>query len=103
MGIAKELGDGLDIGGGLLFGLGPSVEPGIWSEARAEDSIGWRLPVRVCNRSRTSANHLSKTTKFCVMVLYIGMRSRGAKAILSPAWVSGLDGRLQLLASFSPP
>ena len=35
----------------------------------------------------TSANHLSKTTKFCAMVLYTGMRSWGAKVILSPARV----------------
>jgi hypothetical protein len=34
--IAKELGNGLDIGGDLVFGLGPGVELGIWIEARVE-------------------------------------------------------------------
>ena len=32
--IAKELGYGLDIGSGLVFSLGPSVELSIWIEAR---------------------------------------------------------------------
>ena len=36
MRIAKELGNGLDIGGSLVFGLGPGVELGIWIEARVE-------------------------------------------------------------------
>ena len=35
----------------------------------------------------TSANHLSKTTKFCAMALYTGIRLCGAKVILSPARV----------------
>ena len=36
MRIAKELGYGLDIGGGLFFGLGPSVELSVWIEARVK-------------------------------------------------------------------
>lgn len=34
--IAKELGNGLDIGGRFVFSLGPGVEFGIWREARVE-------------------------------------------------------------------
>ena len=36
MGVAKKLGNGLDIGGGLVFSLRPGVELGIWREARVE-------------------------------------------------------------------
>ena len=46
--IAKELGYGLDIGSGLVFSLGPSVELSIWIEARIKvvdpsDVIFWKL------------------------------------------------------------
>jgi hypothetical protein len=34
--IAKELSNGLDIGGDLVLGLGPSVELRIWIKARVE-------------------------------------------------------------------
>ena len=36
MGIAEELGNVLDIGSGLVFGLSPGVELGIWIETRVE-------------------------------------------------------------------
>ena len=141
--IAKELGNGFDIGGGLVFGLGPGVELGIWREARVEVVDPSDIVLRkllengtlrqgisdksdivlsmsmgstgcyVCPRSRqnekskihewgialdrdyllgsvgpgTSANHLSKMTKFSAIKLYTGMRAVEAKVILSPARV----------------
>ena len=36
MSVAEELGNMLNIGGGLIFGLGPGVELGIRIEARVE-------------------------------------------------------------------
>ena len=36
MGIAEELGNVLDIGSGLVFGLSPGVKLGIWIETRVE-------------------------------------------------------------------
>ena len=75
MRIAKELGYVLDIGSGLVFSLGPSVELSIWIEAR----------VKVVNPSDVILRKLLENGTLgqaesaeCVIVLSVSMGSTGS-------------------------